>query len=276
MAWHGRLELEYRRDGARTVAHDRHDGPLRVLQPLHPEGAGICHHVLVHPPGGLVGGDVLDIAIGVQAGAHALVTTPGATRCYRSTGETAVQSVRAKVADGAWLEWLPLEAIAYDGCLAENRVQIELARGAEAMGWDIVALGLPASSQPFERGRYVQSIEWPGHWLERGTIDARDRRLLDSPLGFAGRRVLATAWLATGDAWSDARCDELLEAARAAIAGEALEVDAGITAAQPDVLVARVLAPMVEPAHALLVRIWRAWRAAAWGLEAVVPRVWRT
>jgi len=276
MAWHGRLELEYRRDGVRTVAHDRHDGPLRVLQPLHPEGAGICHHVLVHPPGGLVGGDVLDIDIGVQAGAHALVTTPGATRCYRSTGETAVQSVRAKVADGARLEWLPLEAIAYDGCLAESRVEIELARGAEAMGWDIVALGLPASSQPFERGRYVQSIEWPGHWLERGTIDARDRRLLDSPLGFAGRRVLATAWIATGDAWSDARRDELLEAARAAIAGEALEADDGITAAQPDVLVARVLAPMVEPAHALLVRIWRAWRAAAWGLEAVVPRVWRT
>ena len=276
MAWHGRLELDYRRDGARTVAHDRHDGPLRVLQPLHPEGPGICHHVLVHPPGGLVGGDVLEIDVNVQAAAHALITTPGATRCYRSAGETAVQSVRARVADGARLEWLPLEAIAYDGCLAESRVEIDLAPDAEAMGWDIVALGLPASAQPFERGRYLQSIEWPGHWLERGAIDARDRRLLDSPLGFAGRRVLATAWLATGRAWNDARRDELLEAARAAIAGDALEADTGITAAQPDVLVVRVLAPMVEPAHALLVRVWRAWRAAAWGLDAVVPRVWRT
>ncbi|HUP06910.1 MAG TPA: urease accessory protein UreD, partial [Caldimonas sp.] len=176
----------------------------------------------------------------------------------------------------ARLEWLPLEAIAYDGCLAESRVSIELAPGAEAMGWDIVALGLPASAQPFERGRYVQSIEWPGHWLERGTIHAGDRRLLDSPLGFAGRRVLATAWLASGDAWSDARRDALLEAARGAMAGDPLETDAGVTAAQPDVLVARVLAPMVEPAQALLVRVWRAWRAAAWGLDAVVPRVWRT
>ena len=98
------------------VQHDRHDGPLRVLQPLHPEGPAICHHVLVHPPGGLVGGDVLDIDINVQPGAHALVTTPGATRCYRSTGETAVQSVRARIADGARLEWLPLEAIALQPC----------------------------------------------------------------------------------------------------------------------------------------------------------------
>jgi urease accessory protein len=276
MGWHGRLELGYRRDGDRTVAHDRHDGPLRVLQPLHPEGPGICHHVLVHPPGGLVGGDVLELDIAVGPRAHALLTTPGATRCYRSAGEAALQSVRARVASAGRLEWLPLETIAYDACVAEGRVEIALEPEAEAIGWDIVALGLPASALPFERGRYVQSIAWPGHWLERGTIDAADHRLLDSPLGFAGRRVVGTAWLARGGGWPDARRAALLEAARLAIAGDALESTAGITAAQPDVLVARVLAPAVEPAHALLVRVWRAWRAAAWELEAVAPRVWRT
>jgi urease accessory protein len=276
MGWHGRLALDYRRDGARTVAHDRHDGPLRVLQPLHPEGPGVCHHVLVHPPGGLVGGDVLEIEVTVHPGAHAFLTTPGATRCYRSSGATARQSVHARIGQGARLEWLPLETIAYDGCLAEGQVAIELDRDAEAIGWDLLALGLPASAQPFERGRYVQRLEWPGHWLEFGAIDAHDRALLDSPLGLAGRRAYGTAWIARAGGWPAPTREALLDAARAAVAGDALEASCGISAAQSDVIVARVLAPAIEPAHALLVRVWGAWRSKAWGLEAVPPRVWRT
>src|SRR5690349_14698982 len=112
MAWHGHLTLNYTRDGERTIAPDRHDGPLRVLQRLYPEGPGVCHHVLVHPPGGIVGGDVLALEAVLHEGTHALITTPGATRFYRSAGETAMQTVQARVARGARLEWLPLETLA--------------------------------------------------------------------------------------------------------------------------------------------------------------------
>ena len=86
------------------MAHDRHEGPLRVLQPLYPEGPGICHHVLVHPPGGVVAGDELHISATLQPGAHALVTTPGATRFYRSEGLQALQQTRLQLAEGARLE----------------------------------------------------------------------------------------------------------------------------------------------------------------------------
>jgi urease accessory protein len=280
LTWQGSLSLAYRRDELRgeprSVLHDRHDGPLRVLASLYPEGAAVCHNVLVHPPGGLVGGDTLDIAITLEPGAHALLTAPGATRFYRSAGASAVQRLTATLEGGARLEWLPLETIAYSGCIAENRMRFELAPGAEMIGWDLLALGLPASGQPFERGRFTQALELPGRWLERGVIDASDRRLLDSPLGWAGQRVLATLWFAAGGALPAARREALLAAARDAADADTLRASAGATAVHDGVVVLRVLAPRVEPAMALLTRAWAAWRETAWQLPACVPRVWRT
>ena len=63
MPWHARLDLDYQLEQQRSVARFRHDGPLRILQSLYPEGDAVCHNVLVHPPGGLVGGDTLDIRV---------------------------------------------------------------------------------------------------------------------------------------------------------------------------------------------------------------------
>ncbi len=276
MGWHGHLHLDYRRAGERTVLHDRHEGPLRVLQSLYPEAPAVCHNVLVHPPGGLVGGDRLALHARVGTAAHALLTTAGATRFYRTTGEAAVQSVTLALDPGARLEWLPLETIAYSGCLGESHVRFDLAPGAEAIGWDVLALGLPASDQPFERGRYLQSIELGGRWLERGAIDAADKRLLDSPLGLAGRRASGTLWFVSGSPIVEARRDGLLGAARAVVEGHPHGCAAGATAPQTDVVVLRVLGPAVEPVMNLLIAVWRVWREGAWALPATPPRVWRT
>ena len=136
MPWHARLQLDYTAESsssnnnARTVARYEHNGPLRILQSLYPEGDGICHNVLVHPPGGLVGGDTLDITTTVGPGAHGLVTTPGATRFYRSTGPLALQRSHLTLAESARLEWLPLEALCYSACHAENRLTLTLDPGA--------------------------------------------------------------------------------------------------------------------------------------------------
>ena len=276
MGWHGRLDLHYRREGERTRLHDRHRGPLRVLQSLYPEGEAICHNVLVHPPGGVVAGDVLQIDVNLQTGSHALITTPGATRFYRSTGEHALQTLTAQVAAGARFEWLPLETILYPDTQAENRMRFELAPGAEMIGWDVLALGLPASNEPYDRGRYTQSIELPGVWLERGTVDGRDERLLQSPLGWAGHSVLATMWFACGTAITADRRETLLEAARDAISADPLRLTAGCTSPHAEVVVLRALAHRVEPAMHLLMEVWRRWRRAAWSLQAAQPRVWRT
>ena len=276
MAWTGRLKLDYRLDGARTVAHDLHEGPLRVLQRLYPEGDAICHHVLVHPPGGIAGGDVLEIDAGLAPGTHAVVTTPGATRFYRSSGASAVQSARARVQAGARLEWLPLETLAYDGCIAENHLQLELEPGAQALGWDVLALGLPAADAPFARGSFLQHLEWPGHWLERARIAAGDTLLLDSPLGWAGHRVLGTLWFAGLGPREAGLREQLLDGARIAIDAASPGTPAGATSPHAGLVVVRVLAPRVEPAMRLLQAVRAAWRLAAWGLQAQPPRVWAT
>ena len=274
MPWHASLQLDYTLEGTRTVARHGHNGPLRILQSLYPEGDAVCHNVLVHPPGGLVGGDTLDISTTVGPGAHGLVTTPGATRFYRSTGELALQRTHLTLAEGARLEWLPLEALCYNACNAENHLTLNLAPGAECMGWDVTALGLPHAGQPFETGRFVQHIEAPGLWLERGVIDAADHRLLESPLGLAGHRCMASLFFVTGRPLDRARRDTALDAARAVMDAHALKATAGATSPNGQVVVVRALAPQVEPAMQLLRQVRAAWRAALWQLCAEPPRIW--
>ena len=276
MPWHARLDLRYRLEAGRSVARFRHDGPLRILQSLYPEGDAVCHNVLVHPPGGLVGGDTLAIDVHAAAGSHGLITTPGATRFYRSEGEAAVQRTQLTLDAGARLEWLPLEAICYSGCRAENRLALQLEAGAELIGWDISALGLPGANQPFTRGNLLQHIELRGVWLERGRIDAGDTRLLQSPLGLAGRRCIASLFFVAGSAIARARREAALDAARALIEAHALRESAGATSVHGQVIVVRALAPLVEPAMDLLRQIWRAWRAELWQLSAPHPRIWST
>lgn len=276
MGWHARLTLDYvQRDGA-TVARSRHQGPLRVLASLYPEGPAVCHHVVVHPPGGLVSGDRLELELTLGAGTHALLTTPGATRYYRSSGEAAGQQVQARLGTGARLEWLPLETICHRATRAENQLRFELSAGAEMIGWDLLALGLPASGEPFDLGSMRQQIEITGTWLDRALVDGTDRRLLDSPLGWGGRRVFGTLWFARGDRIAADTRQVLLDAARDAAATSSLADCFGATAVDERLVVVRVLAHRVEPAMQLFSAIHRAWRAAAWQLAPAAPRIWHT
>ena len=277
-AWSARLRLEYAPPadgvGPVTVRH-LHDGPLRVLKSLYPEGPGTAHNVLVHPPGGLVEGDALDIDVDVATGAHGLVSTPGATRFYRSAqGGTARQSVRLQVAAGARLEWLPLETLAYPGCCARNELTFSVAEGGSLMAWDVLALGLPAAQQPFTTGRLHQRMEWPGVWRDEATIDATDRLLLDGAQGLGGQRCMGTLVWASGDAVNAQEQERLVEALRAVLDLAPAAVQVGATWCNERVLVVRALAPLAEPLAAVFRGAWATLRRQAWGLGHEPPRIW--
>jgi urease accessory protein len=271
--WPARLALTATRDGASTRVQSRHEGPLRLLKTLYPEGSGIAHAVLVHPPGGLVGGDRLDIQLDVQAGAHLLVTTPAATRFYRSNAGEAAQVVTAHVAAGARLEWVPQETLAYSGCEAHNEVKLALAPGGQVMASEVLGLGLPAAGQAFERGRLLQHLEITGLWLDRGLLAADDAALLDGACGLAGHRMLGSLALAQSEPLPDA--EALLAASRELLVG----VQAGVTLLQRPgrvVLLARALGDDMEALTAALRQVRALWRKQVWGLSGGDPRIWAT
>lgn len=287
MPWNASLRVDYtlRRssDGDKTLAHFQHSGPLRVLQSLYPEGPAVCHNVLVHPPGGLVGGDTLDMHLTVATGAHGLVTTPGATRFYRSAGKPSFQRCAIALAADSRMEWLPLESLAFNGCEAENRLTILLAPGAEMMGWDITALGLPAAQQPFESGHFCQHLEMPGVWLERAHVSASNHLLLNSPVGLAGHRCFATLFFAFGNDPGKAPRQKLLDAARSVLSAHPLCAmeqhmgpEIGVTSPNKQIVAVRVLAPFVEPAMMLLRAIRLCWRRDIWGMDGESCRIWST
>src|SRR5258706_10588933 len=113
--WEAVLQLAFQRRGDRTVLARRSSfGPLAVQKALYPEGELVCHAILLHPPGGIAGGDRLEIAIDVETGAHPLLTTPGATKRYPSPATEASQSIGTSIARQAGCEWTPPENIFFN------------------------------------------------------------------------------------------------------------------------------------------------------------------
>lgn len=267
--WKAELALEYRREGEKTIlANRRHDGPLVVQKPLYPEGEAVCHTIVVHPPGGIAGGDELMLSAKVAHGAAALLTTPGAAKWYRSAGPWAGQRVFFEVA-GA-LEWLPQETIVYNGTLARMQAEIRLSREARYLGWEVLCLGRTGSGERFASGESIlaSSLRREGVllWNERGRIEGGGT-LLGSASGFAGRTVCGTLLASAPEIPG-----EVLARARE-VAPES--GDAAITRL-PGVLVARYLGDSSEAAKDFFRTLWAVLRPALIGRDAAEPRIWRT
>jgi urease accessory protein len=275
--WHASLDLRYSLEHERTVVRHRHRGPLRVLKSLYPEGDAICHNILVHPPSGLVGGDHLNIQVDLEPNSHALVTTPGATRFYGETELQAQQHVLAHVSNHAKLEWLPMEALAYNGSHGVNQAVFELDEHASLIAWDVTQLGLPQARQPFVKGIFEQHLEIKGVWLDKAQLNALDHRLLNSPLGLAGQRCFSSLVFAQGQALTQQTREKALDAIRALIARHHTQeshLNAGVTSPHPQVVVLRVLSDLVEPSMQLLKASWALLRSDIWGIPDTPPRIW--
>lgn len=267
-SWQARLDLRFRQAGHRTIlAERRHVGPLVVQRPFYPEGP-ICHVYLVHPPGGIVGGDRVELHADVEAAAHALLTTPAATRFYRAgphPRSTLLQQL--SVRDGA-LEWLPQETIIFDGARAHSTTRVELAGEARFLGWEISCLGRPANDERFLGGELRQDLllyrDGQPLLLDRMRLSSGSAAL-DAGWGLAGHQAMGTLLMYPARGIDLAPLRELCSGdARHAIS----IVD--------EVLVCRALAAQAEAVKLLFTAMWLKLRESLMGRAAVAPRIWAT
>ncbi len=271
--WLATLDLDFERRGAATVlVSKKHYGPLRVQKSLYPEGENICHAIVLHPPAGIAGGDRLQINAPVGAEAHALLTTPGAGKWYRSGGACAEQAVTIKVGAGGTAEWLPQESILFNGTEANMHTTVELAAGARFIGIETLCFGRRASGETFDKGsaRLGTDIFLEGMplWRERGIIEGGSA-LMHSPVGLGGHSVCSTVLAAGVDVSPEtlAACRQVTVTEHAATCG---------LSALPDLFVGRYLGHSPEAARHWFIALWQHLRPAIMSREMVMPRIWQT
>ena len=269
-SWRGKLALTLApRHGRTILVRRRHRGPFLVQSPFHPEGP-VCHLVLLHPPGGVVCGDALALDARVETGGHALLTTPAATKLYRSAGPQSRIDQTLRVADGAVLEWLPQETIAFAGTSSRLDTRVLLCGSARFVGWEVTCLGRPACGERFASGALNQSFEL---WRDGEPL------LLDRAAWVGGAPALDAPWGLDGVCVTGTMLVASVEEDAAAIARAAAGSVEGVRAAVSvvdGVLVGRCLGRSAEHARRAFVRVWEALRPGLLGRAACLPRIWAT
>lgn len=265
-AWQASLRLRFADDAGTTRLVERsHSGPLRVQKPLYPEGGRICHAIMIHPPGGIVGGDRLAIDAFAGPSAHAFLTSPGAAKWYRANGRQSVQAVRIDAGEGAAVEWMPQESIFFNGADVRMDHSVSLAADASYIGSEILCFGRSASGERFNAGSIAQRtrIRRGGSllWWEQGR---QTGAAMDSVLGLQGASVCATL-IGIGKPVPDALMDAI----------RAIDPALAITRIKT-VFVARYLCSDSETARAVMTGVWQALRPHLLGHAAPVPRIWNT
>lgn len=195
-SWHGKLELEFANRETKTIlSRSLVQAPLKVQRPFYPEGDAVCHSVMLHTAGGIVGGDRLSISAQLQPQTQALVTSAAATKVYRSNGREAQQLIQLHLEPNSHLEWLPQETIVFDGTQYRQHLKVNLAAGATWIGWDITRLGRTARNERFASGEWHSKIEvWQNHqliWVDPQWI-LGGSEMIDSPHGLAGCPVIGS------------------------------------------------------------------------------------
>lgn len=267
--WLAALSLQFQYINDKTcMLPQRRLGPLTVQRPFYPEG-DVCHAYVLHPPGGVVGGDQLQLELDVRAGAHALVTTPGAGKFYRSAGKIAILKQDLKVSSEAVLEFLPQESIYFPASQLSSMLHINVAKNAKFAGWEIHCFGLPANDKDFNEGRVQLNTELKvdGRLLmhDRLNIDSFERGRTS---GLQGHRVFGSFVI-----YSQAIDKSLLDVLQAAQPDSGIS---GVSRVEDALIVVRYLGNSTEHAHSYFRSLWQKSRPAALGRDACEPRIWNT
>ncbi len=271
--WLARLELAYKKTANKTIlSHRLHKGPLVIQKPFYPE-ADVCHSYLIHPPGGIVGGDILELDVELHPGSHALITTPAASKFYRSSQQQARLSQTFKVRKNAIIEWLPQETIFYNNCNASIHTEFDLEEGAHLSYWEMSCFGRPAGKEFFRQGLVKQKIT-----VRRNGVPLYvDRNVIDTQSG-----ILSAIWglnkfplMATMLVTLNAKTSEIDIEAIKELQQHSAEKIVSFTV-HHDVLLIRYFGHHAREALALFTQCWSITRPQLIQKTVCPPRIWAT
>jgi len=270
--WLGALKLDFAHQDERSfLAKRQHQGPLVIQKTLHPEGPDICHGIIVHPPGGVAGGDRLLLDVKLDNHSNVLLTTPGAGKWYKANQQVASQHINITIGQDAHMEWLPQENILFDGAKVNFLTQITLDSGAAYAGWDIVCLGRQAKGETWQEGtlRQALAIRRNGKlvWNERTYLTPQSR-VMQSLMGLRGN-VISGGFVVTAGAVPAS----IVDACRAL--GVSKDAQCGVTAL-PEIFSARYIGQSSQEARQYFERLWMLLRPWYGQREANKPRIWNT
>lgn len=268
--WLAQLKLSFSQTNSRTVLkHSQHIGPLRIQRPFYPEG-NLAHVYILHPPGGVVGGDQLHITLDIEHKAQVLCTTPGSGKFYLSAGDWAQLTQTLRIKSGASLEWFPQENILFAGAKLRARTRIELEDDAAFIGWDVTCLGRPSSHERFEHGAFDARLEF---YHNQKLLLVENQRVLDKQTLDAAASLRGQAIQATLLAFP---CNENhLERVRDQLTKHETSKLLAVTLID-GLLVVRALGNNSETLKNQLIEIWQALRPKLLDRNAVLPRIWAT
>ena len=269
-SWPASLVIEFSVRPEKTVPSKiKHYGPLRVQRPFYPEKDGCCHLYLLHPPGGVVGGDVLKIDVLGNKKSNSLVTTPGATKIYRSNSQSKIyQSIKLK--NESVLEWMPQETIVFNEAQTKIETQVHITKDSQLFFWDILCLGLPVNNERFSVGDCQQSLK-----IFRDEIPI----LIENNVFEGGAELLSSFWGMQGfyvNAITVMTSDDLniVEEIRSLV--KSSEDCLFAVTRKQGLMICRYMGNSVDEAKRLFQKAWVVWRKNELGKNVVVPRIWGT
>ena len=276
--WFAKLELGFTKDSNRTIlAHRKHFGPVRVQKMLWPEKTGVCHAIIVHPPAGIAGGDHLTFEMKIDQDSHALVTTPGAGKWYKTNLKQAFQHIHIHVQDEAIFEWLPQETMLFNGANANSETIVHLEAAASFIGWDMLVIGRQARHETFSQGAYQNKFQLYQNQkiLVADCLNFKGNdRWLKSCLGMNGHAVMASFWAVPPEQYrSNFYLDQHIDQIRELIMRMNINVTLTLLGY---VVTARYLGDDVRECHDAFAAIRAKLRRLWFDLEEEFPRIWRT
>jgi urease accessory protein len=271
-SWEAHLQLVFDYKNGKTIlSNKKHLGPLLVQRPFYPEGDRCCHIYVIHPPGGIVGGDDLILHADINVNAHSVITTPAATKFYRSNGYLAKQTQVINVAENAVLEWLPQETVFFSEADAAANTIINIQPTSRIIAWEIQCLGLPANDLQFSQGRCVQKFQV---WKNGVPV------ILDCNRVHGGADLLSANWglnnhQAIGTMITT---DDLAESYLDLIKVKASQHGATLHActAVHGLVIIRAMAKYAEEVKQLFFAVWEVLRPQSLNLAPCAPRIWNT